>query len=59
VNINSELIEGYYNQLSSVEPEGVVVFVLLSLVALWVLNTLLKAPIWIFLVGAIAWLYLY
>jgi hypothetical protein len=59
VNINSELIEGYYNQLSSVEPEALLLFLLLSLVALWVLNTLLKAPIWIFLVGAIAWLYLY
>jgi hypothetical protein len=51
--------ENYVLQLSTVEPEALLLFLLLSIAALWVLNIILKAPIWIFIVGIIAWLYLF
>jgi len=58
-NFRYELIESYFCQLSTVEPGALLLFLLLSLAALWVLNTVLKAPLWIVIVGIIAWLYLF
>jgi len=62
-NFIYELIESYFNQLSTVEPGALLLFLLLSypvgLAALWVLNTVLKAPLWIVIVGIIAWLYFF
>jgi hypothetical protein len=58
-NFRYELIESYFNQLSTVEPGALLLFLLLSLAALWVLNTVLKAPLWIVIVGIIAWLYFF
>jgi len=59
IGVEMEKFDHYISQLSTVEPEALLLFLLLSLVALWVLNTVLRAPVWIFAVGIIAWLYLF